>query len=363
MSTVKFDTLIIGSGIDGLYAAIKASANGTVALVTKRELFDCNSVYAQGGISCVMKDINEKDSFKSHIQDTLKAGAGLCNEEAVKELVYAAPERIKDLIKMGVQFTLRGEVDTGISEEESGQYDLGKEGGHSRRRILHSGDVTGEELIRALVKACKKDKNISIFEEHHAIDLITTEKLGWGLEDNQCLGAYVLNVEEDEVKTFLSKVTIVASGGAGKVYQYTTNPDVATGDGIAMCFRANAEVANMEFFQFHPTCLYHHTIKSFLISEAVRGEGAVLKIKKKNKFVEFMPKYHRLKSLAPRDIVARAIDSELKKTGEKCVFLDITHHDEKFLRKRFPKIFEKCLEIGLNMATDLVSLLLRLRLK
>lgn len=354
MSTVKFDTLIIGSGIAGLYAAIKASANGTVALVTKRELFDCNSVYAQGGISCVMKDINEKDSFKSHIQDTLKAGAGLCNEEAVKELVYAAPERIKDLIKMGVQFTLRGEVDTGISEEESGQYDLGKEGGHSRRRILHSGDVTGEELIRALVKACKKDKNISIFEEHHAIDLITTEKLGWGLEDNQCLGAYVLNVEEDEVKTFLSKVTIVASGGAGKVYQYTTNPDVATGDGIAMCFRANAEVANMEFFQFHPTCLYHHTIKSFLISEAVRGEGAVLKIKKKNKFVEFMPKYHRLKSLAPRDIVARAIDSELKKTGEKCVFLDITHHDEKFLRKRFPKIFEKCLEIGLNMATDLI---------
>ena len=354
MSTVKFDTLIIGSGIAGLYAAIKAIANGTVALVTKRELFDCNSVYAQGGISCVMKDINEKDSFKSHIQDTLKAGAGLCNEEAVKELVYAAPERIKDLIKMGVQFTLRGEVDTGISEEESGQYDLGKEGGHSRRRILHSGDVTGEELIRALVKACKKDKNISIFEEHHAIDLITTEKLGWGLEDNQCLGAYVLNVEEDEVKTFLSKVTIVASGGAGKVYQYTTNPDVATGDGIAMCFRANAEVANMEFFQFHPTCLYHHTIKSFLISEAVRGEGAVLKIKKKNKFVEFMPKYHRLKSLAPRDIVARAIDSELKKTGEKCVFLDITHHDEKFLRKRFPKIFEKCLEIGLNMATDLI---------
>ena len=354
MSTVKFDTLIIGSGIAGLYAAIKASANGTVALVTKRQLFDCNSVYAQGGISCVMKDINEKDSFKSHIQDTLKAGAGLCNEAAVKELVHAAPERMKDLIRMGVQFTLRGEVDTGISEEESGQYDLGKEGGHSRRRILHSGDVTGEELIRALVKACKKDKNISIYEEHHAIDLITTEKLGWGLEDNQCLGAYVLDVEGDEVRTFLSKVTIVASGGAGKVYQYTTNPDVATGDGIAMCFRANAEVANMEFFQFHPTCLYHHSIKSFLISEAVRGEGAVLKIKKKGKFVEFMPKYHRLKSLAPRDIVARAIDSELKKTGEKCVFLDITHHDEKFLRKRFPKIFEKCLEIGLNMATDLI---------
>lgn len=354
MSTVKFDTLIIGSGIAGLYAAIKASANGTVALITKRQLFDCNSVYAQGGISCVMKDINEKDSFKSHIQDTLKAGAGLCNEDAVKELVHAAPERMKDLIRMGVQFTLRGEVDTGISEEESGQYDLGKEGGHSRRRILHSGDVTGEELIRALVKACKKDKNISIYEEHHAIDLITTEKLGWGLEDNQCLGAYVLDVEGDEVRTFLSKVTIVASGGAGKVYQYTTNPDVATGDGIAMCFRANAEVANMEFFQFHPTCLYHHSIKSFLISEAVRGEGAVLKIKKKGKFVEFMPKYHRLKSLAPRDIVARAIDSELKKTGEKCVFLDITHHDEKFLRKRFPKIFEKCLEIGLNMATDLI---------
>ena len=354
MFTEKFDTLIIGSGIAGLYSALKASKSGKVALVTKRKLFDCNSVYAQGGISCVMTDINSKDSFEAHVSDTLEAGAGLCNEDAVRELIKEAPERIEDLINMGVQFTLRGEVDEGISEEESGQFDLGKEGGHSRRRILHSGDVTGEELIRALVKACKANKNISIFEDHHAIDLITTEKLGWGPEDNKCLGAYILDVENDTVKTCLSKVTIVASGGAGKVYQYTTNPDIATGDGIAMCYRANAEVANMEFFQFHPTCLYHHQIKSFLVSEAVRGEGAVLKIKKKGKFVEFMPKYHELKSLAPRDIVARAIDSELKKTGEKCVFLDITHHDEEYLRKRFPKIFEKCLEIGLNMAEDLI---------
>ena len=354
MFSKQFDTLIIGSGIAGLYAAIKAADNGTVALVTKRKLFDCNSVYAQGGISCVMSDINEKDSFESHVQDTLKAGAGLCNEEAVRELISEAPDRIRDLINMGVQFTLRGEVDNDISKEESGQFDLGKEGGHSRRRILHAGDVTGEELIRALVSACKKIANITIFENHHAIDLITTEKLGWGEEDNKCLGAYILDVENDDVKTCLSKVTVVASGGAGKVYQFTTNPDVATGDGIAMCHRANAEVANMEFFQFHPTCLYHHTVKSFLISEAVRGEGAVLKVKKKGKFVEFMNGYHELKSLAPRDIVARAIDSELKKTGEKCAFIDITHHSEEFLRKRFPSIFEKCLELGINMATDLI---------
>ena len=354
MFSEKFDTLIIGSGIAGLYAAIKASENGSVALVTKRQLFDCNSVYAQGGISCVMSGINCEDSFESHIEDTLQAGGGLCNEKAVRELIEEAPERINDLIELGVKFTLRGEVDTGISKEESGQYDLGKEGGHSRRRILHSGDVTGEELIRALVKACKEIKNISIFENHHAIDLLTTEKLGWGEEENHCLGAYILDVENESVKTYLSKVTIVASGGAGKVYQYTTNPDVATGDGIAMCYRANADVANMEFFQFHPTCLYHHEVKSFLISEAVRGEGAVLKVKKKNEFVEFMSSYHELKSLAPRDIVARAIDTELKKTGEKCAFLDITHHSEEFLKKRFPKIFEKCLEIGLNMAKDLI---------
>ncbi|MCM8535840.1 MAG: L-aspartate oxidase [Lentisphaeraceae bacterium] len=354
MNSEKFDFLVIGSGIAGLFSAIKASEKGTVALVTKRELFECNSVYAQGGISCVMEGINEKDSFASHIQDTLEAGAGLCKEEAVKAIVNDAPSRIQDLINLGVNFTTRGEVENGCSTEEAAEYDLGKEGGHSRRRVLHAGDVTGEELIRALVSVCKNNPKINVFENHHAIDLITTERLGWGEESNQCLGAYILDVENDVVKTFHSKVTVLATGGAGKVYLYTTNPDIATGDGVAMAYRANAQVSNMEFFQFHPTCLYHHEIKSFLISEAVRGEGAVLKVKKKNKYVEFMDKYHELKSLAPRDIVARAIDRELKESGEKCVYLDITNHDAEYLQKRFPSIYEKCLSLGLDMSKDLI---------
>jgi L-aspartate oxidase len=354
MNSEKFDIIVIGSGIGGLFAAIKASKNGSVALLTKRELFDCNSVYAQGGISCVMGDINKNDSFESHIQDTLEAGAGLCDEDAVRKIVTDAPARIDDLIAMGVQFTVRGDVEEDCPEDQKDTYDLGKEGGHSRRRILHAGDITGEELIRALVKECRKNENIKILEHHHAIDLLTTERLGWSNESNQCLGAYVLDVKNDQVKTLLSKTTILASGGAGKVYQYTTNPDVATGDGIAMAYRANAEVLNMEFFQFHPTCLYHHEMKSFLISEAVRGEGGVLKICKKGEFVEFMDKYHKLKSLAPRDIVARAIDRELKETGEKCVYLDISHHSEEYLSKRFPSIYENCLKVGLDMAVDLI---------
>jgi L-aspartate oxidase len=354
MSSEKFDSLVIGSGIAGLFAAIKASENGSVALITKRELFDCNSVYAQGGISCVMGDINKNDSFESHIQDTLEAGAGLCNEDAVRKIVNDAPERINDLIKLGVKFTVRGEVEEDCPEDQKNIFDLGKEGGHSCRRILHAGDITGEELIRALVKVCKENENIRTFEHHHAIDLITTERLGWGDEGNQCLGAYVLDVQNDIVKTFLSKTTVLASGGAGKVYLYTTNPDVATGDGIAMAYRANAEVSNMEFFQFHPTCLYHHEVKSFLVSEAVRGEGAVLKIRKKGEYVEFMDKYHKLKSLAPRDIVARAIDRELKETGEKCVYLDISHHTQDYLKKRFPSIYENCSKVDLDMSVDLI---------
>jgi L-aspartate oxidase len=354
MSLGKFDYLVIGSGIAGLFSAIKAAKSGSVALVTKRELFECNSVYAQGGISCVMESINQADSFASHIKDTLEAGAGLCNEAAVDAIVNDAPQRIEDLINLGVEFTRRGEVENDCPVEDKDVYDLGKEGGHSRRRILHAGDVTGEELIRALVKACKESKNIQVFENHHAIDLLTTRKLGWGDEDNQCLGAYILDVENDTVKTIQSKITVLATGGAGKVYLYTTNPDIASGDGVAMAYRADAQISNMEFFQFHPTCLYHHDIKSFLVSEAVRGEGAVLKIKKKGKFIEFMDKYHELKSLAPRDIVARAIDRELKETGEKCVYLDITHHDADYLLKRFPSIYEKCLSCGIDMAVDLI---------
>ena len=296
---LKYDFLIVGSGLAGMFAAIKAGENHRVALITKDTLEECNSVYAQGGISCVMEQINGGDSFAAHTTDTLVAGAGLCNEEAVKEIVSQAPERIQDLIDLGVQFTTRGEVEQELSESQKEDYDLGKEGGHSKRRILHAGDVTGAELIRALKEKCKESSNIDIFEHHHAIDLITTAKLGWGYEDNQTLGAYVLDVESEEVKTFLAKTTILATGGAGKVYRYTTNPDIATGDGLAIAYRAGAQIANMEFFQFHPTCLYHHELKSFLISEAVRGEGAILKVRKRGKLVAFMDKYHELKSLAP----------------------------------------------------------------
>ena len=352
--SLKYDYLIIGSGLAGMFAAIKASEKYRVALLTKETIDECNSVYAQGGISCVMEQINGGDSFAAHTADTLVAGAGLCNEEAVRQIVTEAPERIQDLIDLGVQFTTRGEVEQELTESEKSDYDLGKEGGHSKRRILHAGDVTGAELIRALKEQCLANKNIDVFEHHHAIDLITTAKLGWGVEGNQTVGAYALDVESEQVKTFLAKTTIIATGGAGKVYRYTTNPDIATGDGLGIAYRAGATIANMEFFQFHPTCLYHHELKSFLISEAVRGEGAVLKVLKKGQLVPFMDEYHELKSLAPRDIVARAIDSELKKTGERCVYLDITHHDEEFLKKRFPTIFETCLSVGINMSKDMI---------
>ena len=348
----QYDYLIIGSGLAGMYCALQAAKKGPVALVTKRELNECNTRYAQGGISCVMSDINDQDTFDLHVQDTLIAGAGLCNEKIVDQIVSAGPEAIQNLIDLGVQFTRRSEIDEQSYDDESDQYNLGKEGGHCQRRILHAGDITGNEVIRALELACRANDQIEIYEEHHAIDLITTGKLGWGMEDNQTLGAYVLDTKKDQVKRFLSKSTILACGGAGKVYQYTTNPAVATGDGIAMAYRANADISNMEFFQFHPTCLYDHRINSFLISEAVRGEGAVLKVRRKGELVEFMQKYDERKSLAPRDIVARAIDRELKETGEKCVYLDISHHDEEFLQKRFPKIFGTCSKIGLNLATD-----------
>ena len=348
----EFDYLIIGSGMAGLFAAIRASQYGSVALVSKRQLDECNSKYAQGGICCVLGQV--EDSFEEHAQDTFNAGAGLCNEDAVRQIVTQAPERIKDLIDMGVHFTTRGEVEDNLEPQEENDFDLGKEGGHQRRRILHAGDITGAEIIRALVDKCRQQKNISIFEDHHAHELISNSKFKDTDEEDQILGAYVLDVENNLVRTLLAKVTILATGGAGKVYQYTTNPDIATGDGMAMAYRAGAEISNMEFFQFHPTCLYHHNVKSFLISEAIRGEGAVLKIRKKGKYVEFMNSYHEMGSLAPRDIVARAIDKELKETGEKAVFLDITHHSEEYLKKRFPTIFETCDKNDINISRDLI---------
>ncbi|MEM4247864.1 MAG: FAD-binding protein, partial [Candidatus Nanoarchaeia archaeon] len=288
---------------------------------------------------------------EEHVQDTMVAGDHLCKEEVVKKIVSEAPAAVNELISLGAHFTTLGEM--GI-EKNSEEFHLGREGGHTKRRVLHAGDITGEEIHRTLLNACKKEKNITFFENHIAIDLITSWRLGW-IGDNHILGAYVLDIENNVVKTFVSLCVVVAAGGAGKVYLYTSNSDVACGAGIAMCYRANVPIANMEFFQFHPTIFYHPKAKNFLISEAVRGEGAILKRKNsKGEYVEFMDAYHPMKSLAPRDIVARAIDNELKRSGQPCVFLDIRHQSEEFLKTRFPNIFNRLYELGINMAKDLI---------
>lgn len=341
-----FDHLVIGSGAAGLSAALRLSKLGTVAVVTKRHLDDTNTCNAQGGVACV---VGNEDTFEEHIKDTINAGANLCNEEIARKIITNGPECLDDLISMGAHFTTRGEMG---EKKNSKEFHLGMEGGHHRRRILHAGDITGNEIQRVLIDACKKDNNITIFENHAAIDLITSWRLGW-MGDNFCLGAYVLNAESNKVTTFLSHSTTLATGGAGKVYLYTSNPDIACGDGIAMAYRANAKIANMEFFQFHPTILYSPQHKTFLISEAVRGEGGVLKMRNsKGKLVEFMQNYSQMQSLAPRDIVARAIDNEMKKSGQECAYIDIMGHDKEFLTNRFPNIYKKCTEIGVDMDKD-----------
>lgn len=347
---VQCDYLIIGSGLAGLTAALEAAKHGKVIVVTKASEEQCNTRYAQGGIACV---IDQDDTFDAHIADTLAAGAGLCHPDVVRDIVKAGPARIRDLEKYGLKFTRRGEVRDTTSPDQAQEFDLGREGGHSARRVLHAGDITGREVSEVLLARCHENPNITILEYHLAVDLITYRHFEYEGE-NRCYGAYVMDTQTHTIKTFLSTHTFLATGGAGKVYLCTCNPDVACGDGIAMAYRASAEIANMEFYQFHPTILYHPQAKSFLISEAVRGEGAVLKIKKNGEYVEFMENYHPLKSLAPRDIVARAIDNELKRTGEECAWLDIRHKSEEFLRKRFPNIFSECLKYGVNMATDLI---------
>lgn len=347
---IATDFLVIGSGIAGLNTALFLAEFGTVAIVTKRHADDCNTRYAQGGIACVT---DPKDSFEGHIQDTLTAGAGLCNPEVVRRIVETGPEAVRHLIARGTHFTTRGELGDHLQNHEN-EYHLGQEGGHHARRILHSGDITGEELERILLKSARDHRNITFFEYHSAVDLITTERMGW-LGENRCMGAYVLDAQKNRIRPFRALATVVATGGAGKVYLYTCNPDIACGAGVAMCSRARVPIANMEFFQFHPTMLYHPQLKSFLISEAVRGEGAVLKRKTADgNLVEFMDKYHPMKSLAPRDIVSRAIDNELKRNGEECVYLDIRHLSEETLKLRFPNIFHKLLEVGINMAHDLI---------
>jgi len=339
----KTDFLVIGSGIAGLSYALKVAEFGTVTIVTKKNVQKTNTALAQGGVASVF---SETDSFDLHMEDTLKAGDGLCTAEVVRMVVENGPDRIKELVDQGAEFNMAGE----------GQYDfsLGQEGGHSAKRIVYSHDLTGKEIEDALIANVEAHANITILENHMAVNLITfSTSIRSGLvrtqHENVCCGAYVLDNDTGNVETYYSGVTLLATGGASKVYLYTSNPDIATGDGIAMAYRAGASIANMEFVQFHPTCLYHPEAKNFLISEAVRGEGAHLIDENGHRFME---NYSPDKELACRDVVARAIDNELKKTGADSVFLDITHKDPDFVRQRFPNIYAKCQDFGIDMTKD-----------
>lgn len=339
---MNFDLLVIGSGIAGLSFAIKTAAKGLrVAIVTKKASAESNTNHAQGGIACVF---DRTDDFENHVRDTLVAGDGLCDEAVTRAIVEAAPERIRELIAIGVDF----------SKGEDGGYDLTREGGHSHRRILHAHDLTGKAIEDALLAVAAKNPNISFFEYHMAIDLITTARLkgsniSAAAPENRVLGAYVLDVASGKVLTFRAGAVVLASGGIGQVYQYTTNPDIATGDGIAMAYRAGAFVRNMEFVQFHPTAMYAPDGSRELISESVRGEGAILRDIKGR---AFMKDYDARGDLAPRDVVARAIDAEMKKSGAPHVWLDITHKPADYLRERFPHIYNTCLAHGIDMAKE-----------
>jgi L-aspartate oxidase len=335
------DFLVIGSGIAGLSFALKVADFGKVIIISKTSLEESNTKYAQGGIAAVTSDL---DSFEKHIQDTLIAGDGLCNSEVVEMVVKEAPAQIKQLIDWGVQFDKNG----------TGKYDMGREGGHSEYRILHHKDNTGQEIENALVKRVREHKNIEIYEYHFAVEVITQHHLGKlvkrGFPDIECYGAYVLDLKTDQVHTFLSKVTLMATGGTGNIYDTTTNPPIATGDGIAMVYRAKGTIENLEFIQFHPTSFYNPGERpSFLITEALRGFGAILKTADKK---EFMEKYDRRGCLAPRDIVARAIDHEMKIRGDDFVYLDATHLDSEKLKEHFPNIYEKCLKHGTDITKD-----------
>ncbi len=336
MNDLSCDVLIAGSGLSGLTNAFLLAQQGfDIILITKKTIGESNSYNAQGGVASVINFT--KDSFEKHIKDTLEAGVFLNNEDAVRFFVENGPESIDFLKKIGIEFT----------QKQNGELDLGREGGHSERRIVHAGDITGHEIIRGLTNAVLLHKNIRILENHTLIDLITTKKFMLATE-NKVVGAYVLT-ENEEIMTISAKSVLLATGGCGKVYLYTSNPDVTSGDGIAIGFRAGLPAINMEMIQFHPTILHSEKITSLLISEALRGEGGVLRTKDGKTFME---KYHKLKSLAPRDVVARAIDFELKSRGDDCVYLDMTHLDEKFLQKRFPNIFKYCLDAGIDMTKD-----------
>lgn len=331
---LKFDSLIIGSGLAGLSLALKLADRQKVAVITKKSLLDGASAWAQGGIAAVL---SPDDSWENHIHDTEIAGAGLCDPDTTRFVVENGKAAINWLIQQGVPF----------SRDDDNNYHLTREGGHSHRRIIHAADATGLAVQQSIAAKVMAHPNITLLEQHIAIDLITGNKLG--RRDNRCYGAYALNTLKDEIITISAQNTILATGGAGKVYLYTTNPDTATGDGIAMGWRAGCRVANMEFIQFHPTCLYHPHAKSFLISEAVRGEGGILKLPDGTRF---MPKHDERAELAPRDVVARAIDFEMKTHGLDCVYLDISHQSKEFLQEHFPNIYARCLELGIDITRE-----------
>ena len=335
---LKFDTLIIGSGLAGLTLAIKLAERQKVGLITKKSLLDGASSWAQGGIAAVL---SEEDTLDAHIRDTLVAGAGLCDAAVTRYVVEHGRAAIEWLIGQGVLFSKDSSSTMG--------YHLTREGGHSRRRIIHAADATGHAVQETLADRVLRHPNITTLEHHISIDLITGKKLG--RDENRCYGAYALNSLSDEVVTIAAQNTVLATGGAGKVYMFTTNPDTATGDGIAMAWRAGCRVANMEFIQFHPTCLYHPHAKSFLISEAVRGEGGILKLPDGTRF---MPAHDERAELAPRDIVARAIDFEMKKHGLDCVYLDISHQSVAFLQEHFPTIYARCLSLGIDISKEAI---------
>lgn len=339
----KYDFLVIGSGIAGMSFALKVAAKGKVAILCKTNMDEANTHYAQGGIASVTK---KTDNFEDHIVDTLIAGDGICNENVVRKVVEGAPEQIKQLLEWGVDF----------DKKEDGNFDLHKEGGHSDFRILHHKDNTGEEIQDSLIRRVRNNPNIDIYEEHFAIEIITQHHLGELVKHTtpniECYGAYVLDIKTNHVDTFLSKVTMMCTGGIGNIYQTTTNPPVATGDGISMVYRAKGLVDDMEFVQFHPTALYHPGDRpSFLITEAMRGYGGILRNKAGESFME---KYDSRGSLAPRDVVARSIDTEMKKTGDECVYLDVTHKDPEVTKREYPTIYNKCLSLGIDITKDYI---------
>ena len=328
---VECDYLVLGSGVAGLSFALEAARHGRVTMVTKRSRSDSATNWAQGGIAAVL---DPSDSFEAHVDDTIGTGGGLSHRAIVEMVVRDGPDRIRELMDLGARFS---------RDEHGDSLDLTREGGHSARRVVHAGDITGAEVQRVLVDAAAASPNLEIIENHMAVDLVQSPTL----EGPPCVaGAYVLDEASGDVHTFIGRATVLATGGAGKVYLYTSNPDVATGDGVAMAYRAGAIISNMEFFQFHPTCLYHPDAKSFLISEALRGEGGVLRLANGE---AFMGAHHAMKDLAPRDVVARAIDYEMKRRGDDCVYLDMTQEPPGFVQERFPNIHARCLEYGIDM--------------